>query len=184
MATSEGPRGAKEIISPEAVGQALDRQAGRLAERLAGLKPLVLVVMNGGMFPAVELTRRMGLDLQFDYVHATRYRGGTVGRDLQWIHRPATALAGRHVLLIDDIFDEGHTLEAICAECHRQSCASVTSAVLAIKDHDRGLARDRVDDAALKVPDAYVFGCGMDLHESWRHLPGIWVRTSETGDDA
>jgi len=182
----EGPAGARQIIAPETVSAALDRQAQRLVQRLeakqseapAGIPPLVLVVMNGGMFPAVELTRRMAIDLHFDYVHATRYQGRTRGQELKWIHRPVTDLRGRHVLLIDDIFDEGYTLEAIVAECHRQSCASVLTAVLAVKDHDRGLGRDRVDDGALQVPDEYVFGCGMDLHECWRHLPGIWVPAS------
>ncbi|KAG1318835.1 hypothetical protein G6F63_015032 [Rhizopus arrhizus] len=59
---------------------------------------------------ALELGAR-GQDVQFDYLHATRYRGETTGGDLVWKHKPATSLFGRRVLLIDDILDEGYTLQ-------------------------------------------------------------------------
>ncbi|MBR7559534.1 hypothetical protein KC218_23585, partial [Mycobacterium tuberculosis] len=66
------------------------------------------VPMQNQTATTLELGAR-GQDVQFDYLHATRYRGETTGGDLVWKHKPATSLFGRRVLLIDDILDEGYT---------------------------------------------------------------------------
>ena len=89
---------------------------------------------------ALELGAR-GLDLEFDYLHATRYRGAQSGGTLHWMHRPATPLRGRRVLLVDDIVDEGHTLSAVRDWCRSEGAADVRIAVLAVKAHDRCVRR-------------------------------------------
>ena len=169
------PAGARLLYDADRVAAAVADQAGRLAPVLETRNPLVLAVMTGGMFPTGELTRHFRFPLTVDYVHASRYRGETTGSDLHWSRAPGEGVAGRHVLVVDDIFDEGTTLEAVVQRCREQGAADVTTAVLVRKLHDRGLPRDWIDDHALDVPDAYVFGCGMDYHEHWRHLPDIWA---------
>ena len=79
------------------------------------------------------------------------------------------------MLIIDDIFDEGNTLAAIKGSVESRKAASVKMAALVRKVHDRGLARDFVDFVGLDVPDVYVYGCGMDAYEEWRHLDEILV---------
>jgi hypoxanthine phosphoribosyltransferase len=106
-------------------------------------------------------------------VHATRYRGGLHGHELEYRVPPRLDLEGQHVLVVDDIFDEGHTLAAIKGSVEKRKAASVRLAALVRKDHDRGLPRDYVDFVGLDVPDVYVFGCGMDAYEEWRHLDCI-----------
>lgn len=168
--------GAREILTAAEVDQAVTRQAERLAPGLEKLEPQVIVVMNGGFYYAAALTRCWNFPLTVDYAHATRYRGATRGSRLHWERSlPEESVKDRHVLLLDDIFDEGHTLAAISETCHVSGAASVVTAVLACKRHDRGLPRDWIADAALDVPDRYVFGCGMDYNERWRQLPGIWA---------
>ncbi len=142
-------------------------------------RPLYLTVMHGGMLFASELALALGqgdaLDLEFDFLHATRYRGATSGTDLQWKHRPATSLQGRSVLLADDILDEGHTLDAIRAWCREEGAAEVRIAVLARKCHDRCVPGMRADYVGVEVPDRYVYGFGMDFHELGRNLPAIYA---------
>jgi hypoxanthine phosphoribosyltransferase len=171
------PDQAECIVSAEDVSLALDRQARRLEARLPADQPVsVVALMNGGMYPAIELTRRIRRPMLFEYVHATRYRERKTGSDIKWVHVPdGERLRGRHVLLIDDIFDEGYTMDAVRERLLAEGAASLTTVVLALKRHDRGLSRDRVDDFALEVPDRYVFGCGMDLHGYWRQLDEIWA---------
>lgn len=167
--------GTREIISAAEVDQAVAQQADRLARDFETREPQVVVVMNGGFYYAAALTRHWDFPMTVDYAHATRYRGATRGSDLRWVRPlPEKSVQGRHVVLLDDIFDEGHTLAAIAESCEADGAASVTTAVLVRKLHDRGLPRDWIDDAALDVPDRYVFGCGMDYKERWRQLPGIW----------
>ena len=168
-------RKAELLYSPEEVCAALDRLAIEVTARLEYRDPLALMVMNGAFIPAAQLLGRLQFPLQVGYVHATRYRSGIRGGEIDWIARPRPAVEGRVVLVIDDIFDEGDTLKAIVEEVHRQGAAETYSAVLVNKQHDRKVAGLTVDFIGLEIPDRYVFGCGMDYHEYWRQLPGIYA---------
>jgi hypoxanthine phosphoribosyltransferase len=140
-----------------------------------GERPVYLTLMHGGMLFASRLALRVGIDLEFDYLHATRYRGAITGSGLAWLHRPATALQGRRVLIADDILDEGHTLKAVKHWCEDQNAVDVRIAVLAVKNHDRRVEDIAADYVAVEVPDRYVYGYGMDYHEQGRNLPAIYA---------
>jgi hypoxanthine phosphoribosyltransferase len=79
------------------------------------------------------------------------------------------------VLLADDILDEGHTLLAVKHWCEDQGAAEVRIAVLAEKLHDRCVEGICADHVGVQVPDAYVFGYGMDYYEQGRNLPAIYA---------
>lgn len=164
-----------QLYSPEEVERACDRLAAEITQAMSSMHPLVLCVMNGGLIPTGKLLTRMDFPLQQEYIHATRYRGNTSGStEIEWKIRPGSSLRGRNVLLIDDIHDEGLTLEAIRHACLEMGAARVYTAVLVNKVHDRknGTA---ADFSGLDVPDRYVFGCGMDYKSYWRNAPGIYA---------
>ena len=89
-----------------------------------------------------------------------------------------TAYDDIDVVVVDDVLFTGRTsraaLDAIMDFCKSQSASSVSAAVLVQKEHDRGV-RPPVNYIGLSVPDRYVFGCGMDAYEEWRHLDEILV---------
>lgn len=166
-----------EVIHDRAtIERAIAAMAVAVRNDYAGSVPVFLTVMHGALpfagLLALEIGA-LGLDLEFDYLHATRYRGATTGGDLVWKHRPATPLQGRRVLLADDIIDEGHTLAGVRAWCLEQGARDVRIAALAVKQHDRCVPDLRADYAGLDVPDRYVFGYGMDYLEQGRNLPEI-----------
>ncbi|MDT8437767.1 MAG: phosphoribosyltransferase family protein [Wenzhouxiangellaceae bacterium] len=167
------PENSSLLIEAAQVSAAYDGLAARLAGELPPGEVLMLPVMNGGMFPALEIARRLKRPQRFDYVHATRYRGATRGDVLSWLHWPELPEGSMTVLLIDDIFDEGYTLQAIRNRLPERF--EVLTVVLARKQHARGLARDWVDFVGLDLPDEYVFGCGMDYEENFRELDAIWT---------
>ncbi|MGI9336827.1 MAG: hypoxanthine-guanine phosphoribosyltransferase [Gammaproteobacteria bacterium] len=168
-------RDADMLCTPEQVSSAFDGLARAIAEALQGSNPLLLPVMIGGLVPAGRLITRLDFPLDIDYIHATRYRGETRGAELQWRARPQTPIAGRTVLVLDDILDEGLTLAAIVEYCKKESAERVLSAVLVDKQHDRKPAMAKADFTGLSVPDRYVFGCGMDYQGRFRNLGGIYA---------
>lgn len=165
---------ADELHSTNNVSAALDRMAVDITAQLKDSNPLVLCVMIGGLITTGQLLTRLTFPLQVDYIHATRYRGDTQGGQLQWRAAPSVPLQDRIVLLIDDIFDEGWTLEAIINSCKAAGAKEVHSAVLVEKNHDRKAAI-RPTFVGLQVEDRYVFGYGMDYKEYWRNLAGIYA---------
>ena len=167
-------RRAERLFDLDEVEQALDRIGRQIGRRLAGRDPVVLCVMNGGLLPAGRLLTRLDFPLWLDYVHATRYRGETVGGELNWVKKSGVPLAGRTVLIVDDILDEGFTLAAIADYCRDEGAAQVYSAVVVEKVHDRGNGF-RADFVGLQVPDRYVFGYGMDYGGYLRNAPGIFA---------
>ncbi len=157
-----------------AVEAALDRMAQCITHDMAGGDVIVLCVMNGGLVAAGALLPRLDFLMRVDYMHASRYRERTTGDELHWRVEPHQSLAGKDVLIVDDILDEGHTLDAIIRFCKQQSPASVRAAVLVQKQHERGV-RPPLDYIGLSVPDRYVFGYGMDYKGYWRNAPGIYA---------
>jgi len=153
----------------------IKRMAQQITADYKDERPLFLTMMNGGMLFASLLALELGIDCEFDYLHATRYRGTTEGSGLRWLRLPEVSLRGRSVLLVDDILDEGPTLGAVRDWCLAQEVGALRIAVLTVKQHDRrrpGLAADYV---GVEVPDRYVFGFGMDYYEQGRNLPAIYA---------
>ncbi|MBA3582365.1 MAG: hypoxanthine-guanine phosphoribosyltransferase [Gammaproteobacteria bacterium] len=166
-----------EVIYTEAEIQASISKAAQLiaAETPADTSLLLICVMSGGVYFSAELMKRFTLPVEFDYLHATRYRGETSGKEVQWIQRPHTSLHHRHVLIVDDILDEGYTLKSILTDCRAEQPASLRVATLTWKNHARRVAGLDVDYIGLELPDRYVFGCGMDYKGYHRNLNAVYA---------
>lgn len=165
---------AQEICSAEGVLAEVDRMAAEIHARIGHASPLVLAVMRGSVIFAGHLLPRLRFPLQFDYLDVTRYGASTVGGDISWKVSPGTAVAGRTVLVLDDILDEGHTLCAVRAKLLDAGANDVQIAVFSDKAHGR--TKPVVPDyVGISVPDRYVFGFGMDVHGAWRNLPAIYA---------
>jgi hypoxanthine phosphoribosyltransferase len=166
---------ASDCIHDEAaVEAALDRMAEEIRGAIAGRDAVALVVMNGGFVPAAGLLLRVDLPLRIDYLHATRYREHTSGGALDWKRHHEIGLAGRDVLVIDDILDEGLTLAAIVGRCREEGARRVWTAVLVEKQRARAVDFT-ADFVGLTVPDRYVFGYGMDYKGYLRNARGIYA---------
>ena len=166
-----------ELVHDRAtIEAAITRIADELRRDYADKRPCVMTIMNGGMYFSSLLGLQLGFDIEFDYLHATRYRGETSGGAvLNWLHRPYRPIEGKTLLLADDILDEGPTLDEVRRWCLEQGAAEVKLVVMAWKRHGRGVPGLVPDYWGLEVPDRYVFGFGMDYHEQGRNLPAIYA---------
>lgn len=166
---------ARRVHERSMLDAAIARMAAEITRALDGERAVFLTVMNGGMFLASPLALAIGCDLEFDYVHATRYGNDTVGKRVEWLHEPRAALSGRTIILVDDILDEGYTLAALREYCLAKDARRVLIAVLCVKRHDRRVAGLDADFVGVEVPDRYVFGFGLDYHGQGRNLPDIYA---------
>ncbi|MCE3001437.1 MAG: hypoxanthine-guanine phosphoribosyltransferase [Xanthomonadaceae bacterium] len=154
---------------------AITRMGAEIDRDYAGKRPIFMPVMNGGLIVGGHLALAIATDMEFDYCHATRYRSGIEGHSLIWAKAPKLSMRDRHVLLVDDILDEGYTLAAVIKHCYAEGAASVRIAVLSRKVHDRCVPGLKADYVGVELPDRWVFGFGMDYYEQGRNLPGIWA---------
>lgn len=160
------------VASAQEVEVAMVRIAAEIQAELPTAYPLVLVVMGGAVVFAGQLLPRLRFPLDFDYVHVTRYGVATQGSGIEWRVAPPAGVRNRAVLVLDDILDGGHTMAAIREELLALGAASFRCAVLVEKILPRPKPI-RADFVGLRIPDRFVFGCGMDAKGFWRNLPEI-----------
>lgn len=168
------PMAAECLFDRAAIDRLMDEQAAQLNARYASSRPLVLCVMTGALVYAGHLLPRLNFQLDLDYVHASRYGDARTGGALEWLVRPRHSVLDREVLLLDDILDEGVTLHEIALWLKAKGARTVEIAVLT---HKNKLAPQpcQPDYPALKTPDRYVYGFGLDVDGLWRNANGIFV---------
>jgi hypoxanthine phosphoribosyltransferase len=168
------------LYTVQAVDQHIEHVAERINRAYQSLNPIVICIMTGGVVFCGKLLPLLNFPMQFDYAHATRYNSGTEGSTLTWRMMPASDLQGRHVLIIDDIYDVGETLSGVIDTCKKLGALSVKSAVLVNKHHERKHNSEFiVDFVALETSDCYLFGYGMDYKGYLRNAPGIFAVTQD-----
>jgi hypoxanthine phosphoribosyltransferase len=165
---------AELIRSADEVQAAVRRVAGEINATLAGRYPLVLSVMGGAVIFTGQLLPQLDFPLDFDYLHVSRYGNERQGGALQWKVAPRENVAGRVVLVLDDILDEGETLSAIRQRVLELGASGFYSAVFADKETGKGKPIT-ADFVGTRLPNRFVFGYGMDIHGAWRNLPAIYA---------
>ena len=171
---------AEQLCSATTVSEAVSRLAREISAQLQESFPLVLSVMRGSVIFAGQLLPQLRFPLEFDYLDVTRYGDATRGGQISWKVSPGTAVAGRVVLVLDDILDEGTTLAAVRQKLLDSGAFRVYSAVFVDKD----IGREKpvtADFVGLRLPNRYLFGFGMDVSGAWRNLPEIYALREENG---
>lgn len=164
------------LYSLAQVDAALETMAAKInADYADASSPLlVLVLLKGALVTAGALLPKLKVPLEVDYLHASRYRDNSAGDELRWLAKPHSELAGRTLLIVDDILDQGITLREVVNYCLDQQASSVSTAVLVHKQLPKPAVVE-ADYVGLTVPDRYVYGFGMDNNELDRNAPGIFA---------
>ncbi len=142
-----------------------------------GNEPLTVVaILNGGLIFAADLIRHIDAPIFLDTFAASSYRNDQSTGELNIRTVTKLPVAGRHVLLVDDILDTGFSLKRIRAHFEAKNPLSVRTCVLLDKQIQRSPdALQKADWVGFSTPDLYVIGYGLDSREHYRNLPYIAV---------
>lgn len=134
---------------------------------------LVLGLLKGSFIFLADLVRHITRPLQIDFLVATSYGTGTVSSgNVRLVYDPATDLAGKHILLIEDIVDSGHTLNVLTDLLSTRSPRSIATCALLHKRIATGLAHEP-KFVGFDAPNEFLVGYGLDHAENFRHIPYI-----------
>lgn len=161
------------LLSETEISTGIAQLARRLSDDYRGQPLTVLGVLTGSLIFLSDLIRRLNLPLKVGLIQASSYRGrATTPGKLAVGDLAGLDISGRHVLLLDDIFDTGQTLSEITAALLSREPASLRSAVLLWKE-GRQRVSQTPDYHCFRIPDVFVVGYGLDYNDEFRHLPHV-----------
>jgi hypoxanthine phosphoribosyltransferase len=161
------------LLTAEQLAEGIARLSDEV-RRQVERRPLTVVgVLTGSIVLVSDLIRRLEGPVRVSMVWASSYRGtATAPGSLELRLDALPDLVGHEVLLVDDIFDTGHTLEALVDELRRRGAARVYSLVL-LRKEGRAEVAIQPDFVGFDIPDVFVVGYGLDFDGGWRHLPHL-----------
>lgn len=168
-------KSAECLFAEQSIQAGIADLAKKLDARLQNQNPVFISIMNGALFFTADLLKQFSFPLQFDYLHLSRYQGATQGADITWYAKPQLALENRCVVLLDDIFDQGYSLQAARQRCQESGAQEIITAVLLKKKLENAQQVGEPDYFVFECPDRYVFGYGMDYQHYFRNLPAIYT---------
>lgn len=165
----------KQILSAEEIHSGITRLAAQIREEFAGRSITVIGVLTGSIVFLADLIRQLDLPMRVGVVQARSYRGEQTRPGELTIHAEfLPPVTGEHVLLVDDIFDTGRTLEHLMARFREMRPESLSAAVL-LRKAGRAETKFVPQFIGFEIPDDFVVGYGLDFNDRYRNLPYIAV---------
>ncbi len=156
---------------------AIQARVHKMAQEIArdyGTREFVLMpLLTGSIIFVADLVRHLPIRMKIDVLAVSSYRG-TTNQGTRVLYPTTFDVAGKHVLVIDDILDSGTTVKTVCELLHAQGAASVKSCVLLKKTLPAPPAI-RADYVGFDIPDEFVVGYGLDFNGYYRNLPDVAV---------
>ncbi len=170
----------KVLITQEEI-QARVAQLGEvLSEEYAGKDPIVVGVLKGVVIFYADLIRAMSVPCEMDFMWVSSYEG-TSSTGSMVVKRDVSAdIKGRHVLILEDIYDTGNSLNFVYHHLQEKEPASIKVCTLLDKPTRRkpGITL-KADFVGFEVPNEFVVGYGLDYNERYRNLPYVGVLKPE-----
>jgi hypoxanthine phosphoribosyltransferase len=167
------------LFDEPAIHKRLNEMAAQITADYRGRELTVIAVLTGTLMFTSDLLRRIPLPLKLDCLSVVSYygraqtSGQVIFKDVDFLD-----MAGRNILIVDDILDTGHTLAAICQKLQPAKPRSVGVCVLLSKRKQRAREIDP-DYIGFEIDDEFVVGYGLDFMERYRNLPYIGVLRKE-----
>jgi len=161
----------KTLLTEQELRDGIRRLATEVTSCFEG-RPLTIVgVLTGSVVLLADLIRQLDMPLRVGVIQARSYHGATTERGELLINADLMPdIEGRDVLLVDDIFDTGHTHVEVVAKMHELRAKTVRSLVLLHKE-GRQQVSQKPEFVGFHIPNEFVVGYGLDYEDAYRNLP-------------
>ncbi|MCH2114246.1 MAG: hypoxanthine phosphoribosyltransferase [Pirellulales bacterium] len=161
----------KILLDKEALHDGVAQMAQQIEVAFEGRQLTIVGILTGSVVLMADLIRKIDQPMRVGVIQASSYRGATTQRRELVINSELLIdISGRDVLLVDDIFDTGHTLKSVIEKMQEYGPSSIRSAVLLKKEGRQEVACEP-DFTAFRIPDEFVVGYGLDYEDMYRNLP-------------
>jgi hypoxanthine phosphoribosyltransferase len=180
--TSELPT-VSVLIDEEAIARRVNALASEISADYAGQGELVMIgVLKGAYIFLSDLSRRMTIDRRTDFIAVSSYGADTTSGAVRLLMDLRDSIEDRHVLIVEDILDTGHTLTYLSQMLNARKPASVKTCAF-VRKPSRVQVELELDYLGFDIPDEWVVGYGLDWNERYRTLPYIGSLTFPKGTD-
>lgn len=163
----------KEMLTEDAVNKRIRELGEKISEDYAGQEIRMICVLKGGSFFMCELAKRISTPVSIDFMSVSSYGGDTKSSGVVKIVKDLDeSIAGKDVLVVEDIIDSGRTLSYLMAMLRDRGPKSLKLCTLLDKP-DRRVIDVKVDYTGFEIPDEFVVGYGLDYDQLYRNLPYI-----------
>lgn len=162
------------LLDAATIERRVDQMARQVSSDLAGAGQLMVVgVLKGAFIFMADLCRRLTIPHRVDFIALSSYgQSATASGVVRMVMDLKTNIAGRHVLVVEDIVDSGYTLDYLLRNFATRQPASLRSCVLLSKPEQRQITV-KVDYLGFEIPNVWVVGYGLDYADTYRTLPYI-----------
>jgi hypoxanthine phosphoribosyltransferase len=166
----------KTLISAEEIRKRVLELAARINQDYANDSVTLIGILSGSLIFLADLVRELKLPTRIGFLRASSYRGETTtSGQLEILHEGLLPdVRGRHIILVDDILDSGHTMAAVAGHMRQLAPKSVRTAVL-LRKLGRQIVPFEPDYTGFEIPNFFVVGYGLDYNDDYRHLPYLAV---------
>lgn len=163
----------KTLLTEEELRKGVQRMADEISVTYGDQSLTIIGILTGSVVLVADLIRQLEMPLRVGVVMASSYRGASTNRGPLTINADLMPdIAGRNVLLVDDIFDTGHTLLELMATMEQYNPLSVRGAVL-LRKNGRQEVDLEPDFVGFQIPNEFVVGYGLDYQDAYRNLPFV-----------
>lgn len=163
----------RQLLSRDEIRAGVQSLAEDLRQHYGGQQVTIVGILTGSLVVLADVIRLLDMPLRVALIQASSYRGrSTLRSPLRINDQLLSDLAGQHVLVLDDIFDTGHTMAEVLGQIAKHKPASVRSAVL-LRKADRCEVDIQPDHVVFEIPNEFVVGYGLDFDDMYRNLPYV-----------
>lgn len=167
--------GFRTLLSQEKIEARIAELGRQITQDYRGLQPIMIGVLNGAVIFMADLIRHIELDVEIDFIKISSYGDAKVSSGIVRMLKDINAdIKGRHILLVEDIVDTGHSIRFLHEKFMAMAPASLRFVSLLIKPAN--VQTDiPIDYVGFAIPNEFVVGYGLDHKQILRNLPAVYV---------